>query len=63
MITIVYEIRVDPDAEPNAADDAASAAWYDVETLLRDKPEFAFDHFDIIQEYLEKFHPGRFAKI
>ena len=30
MITIVYEIRVDPTAEPKAADDAASAAWYDV---------------------------------
>ena len=60
MITLVYEIRVDPASEPKGADDAASASWYDVNKLVSEKPAFAFDHFDIIREYLEKFHTGRF---
>ena len=59
MITIVYEIKVSPDAEPKAADDALTANWYDVSEILKLKDKFAFDHHSILTEYVEKFHPGK----
>ena len=31
VVTIAYHVQVDPDHEVKAADDAASAQWYDLE--------------------------------
>ena len=59
MISIIYEIKCAPDAEPKAADDALTANWYDVSEILKQKEKFAFDHASILQEYVEKFHPGK----
>ena len=59
MITIVYEIKTSPDAEPNAADDALTANWYDISEILTHKEKFAFDHHSILSEYVAKFHAGK----
>ena len=59
MITIVYEIKANPDSEPKAADDALSAQWYDVAEILKLKDKFACDHHSILEEYIAKFHPGK----
>jgi hypothetical protein len=42
-----------------AADDANSADWYDVKKILDDKPDFAFDHFSMLEEYIENFHKAK----
>lgn len=60
MITIVYQVKVDPDTEVTAGDDAATANWYPITKLLSEKPDFAFDHLSILEEYLEKFQTGIF---
>ena len=55
MIGIIFLVDlVDKDQKPVAADDASSAAWYDVRDMLK-KPElFAFDHFSIFEEVINK---------
>lgn len=59
MITIVYTVTVDPDATYKAGDDAATADWYDLKTLMEEKTEtdFAFDHHSILSEFISKKLP------
>ena len=52
-VTIVYHVAVDPSHKVTADDDAASADWYDLETVVSSF-EFAFDHREILQKFLEK---------
>ena len=56
MITIVYSVTVDPDADYQAGDDAATAEWYNLKTLFEEKTEadFAFDHHKILTEFVSK---------
>ena len=35
---------------PTAQDDAASAEWYDLQTVMSTPEIFAFDHWDILKE-------------
>ena len=55
MISIVYLVTVDPTVKPEAQDDAASAEWYDLREVMKQPERFAFDHYSIIQELIEKF--------
>ena len=54
MIAIVYLVEVAPDAVPVAQDDAASAAWYDLATVMATPDKFAFDHHSILVEMTQK---------
>ena len=56
VVSIAYAVEVDPSAEVKAASDAATAKWYDLETVW-DSFDLAFDHRDILKEFLEKKHP------
>ena len=55
VISIVYLVQVEAGAEPVAADDAASAGWYDLEEVMKTPEKFAFDHHSILEEFLQKF--------
>ena len=56
VISIVYAVQIDPNATVAAGDDAATARWYDLQTVW-DTFAFAFDHKDILQEFLAKKFP------
>ena len=56
VISIVYLVQVSPSAVPTAQDDAASANWYGLAEVMKTPEKFAFDHYSILQEFLEK-HP------
>ncbi len=49
-VTVAYWGFVDENAEPTAGDDAADAQWYDTDNL----PNLAFDHSEIIREFLKR---------
>ena len=51
MISIVYLVTVDPNVQPVAQDDAASAEWYDLRDVMQMPERFAFDHHSILQEF------------
>ena len=59
IITIAYHVSVDPAAQVKAGDDAATAHWYPLKDVVNDKEkyEFAFDHRDILNEFLTKKLP------
>mmetsp|Transcript_23069 Transcript_23069/g.35711 ORF Transcript_23069/g.35711 Transcript_23069/m.35711 type:complete len:99 (+) Transcript_23069:211-507(+) len=51
MISIVYLVQLeDENSKPVAQDDAASAEWYDLKTVLEQPEIFAFDHHLILTE-------------
>ena len=54
MITIVYSVTVDPEADYKAGDDAATAEWYSLKNLIENKNEkdYAFDHHSILTEFI-----------
>ena len=52
VVSIVYAVSVDPEAQVRAADDAASADWYDLQAIDRD--DMAFDHGKILSSFLAK---------
>ena len=56
VISIVYSVMVDPAAQVQAGDDAATAKWYDLKTVVSDEKTypFAFDHKQILRTFLEK---------
>lgn len=47
VVSIVYHVKVNPDHEVKAADDAATAKWYDL-TQVQKEFEMAFDHKSIL---------------
>ena len=55
MISIVYLVEADSATEPTAQDDAASAEWLDLETVLSTPEDFAFDHHSILLELCQKY--------
>ncbi len=52
IVSIVYEIQVDDDADPVAGDDAADAKFWPIKTILDKGIQLAGDHFEIIQAWL-----------
>jgi hypothetical protein len=51
---LVYCVEVATDADPKAGDDAKSAKFYNLKDMLLEKDNFAFDHYDILNELIEK---------
>lgn len=47
VVSIVYHVKVNPDHEVKAADDAATAKWYDL-TQVQKEFDMAFDHKSIL---------------
>ena len=60
VVTIVYTVNVDPDAEPKGDDDAKEAKFYDLEDIIKNyKNNMSFDHYDIIiKDLVEKKFGG-----
>ena len=55
VVTIVYLVNVDPDAQPKGGDDAKDAKFYDLKDIIKtQKDNMAFDHFSIIEELVQK---------
>ena len=53
VVTIVY--LVDAEGEPTAGDDAAEAAWFDLDECLRlPFEQWAFDHHEVVQMVRDK---------
>lgn len=55
-ITVVYTAFIPSEIKVNAASDAASANWFEMNEL----PELAFDHAEIIKLAHEKISAGRY---
>lgn len=53
VVSIVYHVDVDPTHEVKAADDAATAKWYDLKEV-HDNFEMAFDHREILEKFIKK---------
>ncbi|SHK68258.1 NUDIX domain-containing protein [Xylanibacter ruminicola] len=54
-ITVAYLAIIDEPTAVTGQDDAAKAEWF----LLSDLPNLAFDHYDIMQDALQKYEEGR----
>ena len=61
VISMVYAVQIDAGANVAAADDAATARWYDLQTVWNDF-DFAFDHKDILAQFLQKKFPDVLAQ-
>ncbi len=48
IVSIVYRVDVEPQAIPQAGDDAADAGWFSLPELLGQSERVAFDHRDIL---------------
>lgn len=48
VVSVVYTVDVYPGQEPKAADDAKEIRWF----ALNELPEMAFDHLEIIENYV-----------
>lgn len=63
IVSIVFEVKVNDNDVPNGSDDADTAKFYDLEDVMKEKDiysntgknAFAFDHYDIIKEYIQKY--------
>ena len=61
VISIVYSVQVPEGCEVKAGDDAATASWYDLKSVVTNENNsypLAFDHRDILKVYLQKFPKG-----
>ena len=59
IISVAYEIEVADDEAPTGGDDAAEAAFHGVSYL----PILAFDHPQILRDYLARESTDRFAAV
>lgn len=53
VCSIVYEVEVDDPSTLKAGDDASKAAWLDIKELQNSKDKIAFDHHQIICDYIK----------
>ena len=53
VISIVYEITVENTNDLCASDDAADAKFLDIKDVIKSPENFAFDHYDILKEYIK----------
>lgn len=49
-ISVVYSIEIEKKVEVNGMDDAREAKWFNLKSL----PSLAFDHEDIMKDYIRK---------
>ena len=55
VVSIVYIVSADPDAEPKGGDDAKDAKFYDLREIIKtQKNKMSFDHYNIIEELVQK---------
>ena len=55
VVSIIYIVEVDKNAEPKGGDDAKDAKFYDLNKIFKEyKDKMAFDHYSIITELIEK---------
>ena len=55
VVTIVYIVNVDSDANPKGGDDAKDAKFYNLKDIIQNqKNNMSFDHYSIIEELVEK---------
>jgi 8-oxo-dGTP diphosphatase len=57
IISIVYTITAGPNDQPIAADDAATAQWFNLQDVVKNesgKFDMAFDHRKIFEKFLRK---------
>ena len=55
VVTIVYVVEVDENAEPKGGDDAKDAKFYDLKKIFNEyKDKMAFDHYGVIEELIQK---------
>ena len=55
-VSIVYSVTVPQDVIPKAADDAKSANFHDIDEVIQNPDDLAFDHYKIILRYLNKYN-------
>ena len=55
VVSIIYTVNVDPDAQPIGGDDARDAKFYDLKDIIENKKaQIAFDHYGVIEELIGK---------
>lgn len=55
VVSIIYTVNVESDAEPKGGDDAKEAKFYDLKDIIENKKDqIAFDHYGVILELIEK---------
>ena len=54
VVSIIYLVTVDENAEPVGGDDAKEAKFYNLKDILSMKEKIAFDHYGVIEEMIEK---------
>ena len=54
MISVFYLVEVADDAVLTAQDDAASAEWYDLASVITTPEKWAFDHHSVLVELTQK---------
>ena len=55
VVTIVYTLNVDSNAQPKGGDDAKDAKFYDLKQIIETKKDsMSFDHYSIIEELVQK---------
>lgn len=55
VVSIIYRVEVSDDAQPVAGDDAAEAAWFDLDEILASSShQLAFDHAEILYSLLDE---------
>jgi len=59
-VTMAYTVSVEEGSEPTAGDDASTAKFYPLSEVQKMKDQFAFDHYEIVQELLTKLKVTQF---
>lgn len=54
IVSFIYSVEVSEDAVPQANDDALTAKYYNLKDIINQKDNFAFDHYEILLEYITK---------
>ena len=57
IVSFCFKVEVDESAEAKAGDDAATAHFYPLNEVIKKPGAFAFDHYDIIKNYIFEHYP------
>ena len=59
VVSIIYIVNVDENAQPKGGDDAKDAKFYNLKDIIdTKKDDMSFDHYSIIEELIEKKFKG-----